>query len=301
MDVMEVPRHLVIIGGSYIALEFGQLYRRLGSEVTVIENSTHFLSKEDEDIAAALKKILEDDGIKIHINTKVTGVMQGADWVEVTCEMPPGSLAPEVSASMMTMTGSHLLIATGRTANTAALNLISSGVQLDERGFIRTNEKLETNVPGIYALGDVKGGPQFTHISYNDHLIVYKNLIEKGNESIASRPPIYCLFTDPELGRVGLTEKQAREKGLNIKVATMPADWIARGYETSETRGFLKAVVDADNKKIIGAAILCVGGGELMSILHMAMMGDVTYDRIRDAVFAHPTFAESLNNLFASL
>ena len=301
MDVMEVPRHLVIIGGSYIALEFGQLYRRLGSEVTVIENSTHFLSKEDEDIAAALKKILEDDGIKIHINTKVTGVMQGADGVEVTCEMPPGSLAPEVSASMMTMTGSHLLIATGRTANTAALNLISSGVQLDERGFIRTNEKLETNVPGIYALGDVKGGPQFTHISYNDHLIVYKNLIEKGNESIASRPPIYCLFTDPELGRVGLTEKQAREKGLNIKVATMPADWIARGYETSETRGFLKAVVDADNKKIIGAAILCVGGGELMSILQMAMMGDVTYDRIRDAVFAHPTFAESLNNLFASL
>jgi len=290
MDVMEVPRHLVIIGGSYIALEFGQLYRRLGSEVTVIESGPHFLPKEDEDIAAALKKILEDDGIKILINTKVTGVIQGPQGIEVTCEMPSTAI-----------TASHLLVATGRTANTAALNPGASGIQLDDHGFIRTNDKLETNVPGIYALGDVKGGPQFTHISYNDHVIVYKNLIEKGNESITSRQPIYCLFTDPELGRVGLTEKQAREKGLNIKVATMPGDWIARAYETSETRGLLKAIVDADNKKIIGAAILCTGGGELMSILQMAMMGGITYDRIRDAVFAHPTFAESLNNLFASL
>jgi len=288
MDVMEAPRHLVIIGGSYIALEFGQLYRRLGSEVTIIESGAHFLPKEDEDIATALKKILEDDGIKIRINTKVTEVARGEGEITIRC-------------GEETITGSHLLVATGRTANTAALNLASSGVQLDDHGFIRTNEKLETNVSGIYALGDVKGGPQFTHISYNDHLIVYKNLIEKGDESIDTRQPVYCLFTDPELGRVGLTEKQAREKGLNIKVATMPADWIARAYENSETRGLLKAIVDADNKKIIGAAILCTGGGELMSILQMAMMGDVTYDRIRDAVFAHPTFAESLNNLFASL
>ncbi|MBN8854909.1 MAG: mercuric reductase [Sphingobacteriales bacterium 50-39] len=290
MDVMEAPRHLVIIGGSYIALEFGQLYRRLGSEVTVIESSAHFLPKEDEDIATALKKILEDDGIKILVNTKVTEVVRRQEGVTVSC-------------GTETITGSHLLVAAGRTANTAALGLMSgaSGIQLDDHGFIRTNDKLETNVPGIYALGDVKGGPQFTHLSYNDHLIVYKNLIEKGNESIASRQPIYCLFTDPELGRVGLTERQAREKGLNIKVATMPASWIARAYETSETRGLLKAIVDADNKKIIGAAILCTGGGELMSILQMAMMGDITYDRIRDAVFAHPTFAESLNNLFASL
>jgi len=288
MDVMEVPRHLVIIGGSYIALEFGQLYRRLGSEVTVIESGGHFLPKEDEDIATALKKILEDDGIKIRTNAKVTEVSGG-----------PGEVTVKFGAEAIT--GSHLLVATGRSANTAALNLTSSGVELDEHGFIRTNDKLETNVPGVYALGDVKGGPQFTHISYNDHLIVYKNLIEKGNESIDSRQSIYCLFTDPELGRVGLTEKQAREKGLHIKVATMPADWIARAYENSETRGLLKVVVDADNKKIIGASILCEGGGELMSILQMAMMGDVTYDRIRDAVFAHPTFAESLNNLFASL
>jgi pyruvate/2-oxoglutarate dehydrogenase complex dihydrolipoamide dehydrogenase (E3) component len=298
---MEVPRHLVIIGGSYIALEFGQLYRRLGSEVTVIESGAHFLPKEDEDIAAELKKILEDDGIKILVNTKVGGVSQGPLGVEVTCDMSAGSVAPDVNATSTTITGSHLLVATGRSANTAALNPGAAGIQLDEHGFIRVNDRLETNVPGIYALGDVKGGPQFTHISYNDHLIVYKNLIEKGNESTANRESVYCLFTDPELGRVGLTEKQAREKGLNIKVAAMPASWIARANENSETRGLVKAIVDADNKKIIGAAILCTGGGELMSILQMAMMGGVTYDRLRDAVFAHPTFAESLNNLFGSL
>jgi len=299
MDLMEVPRHLVIIGGSYIALEFGQLYRRLGSEVTVIEGNAHFLSKEDEDIAAELKKILEDDGLKIFTSAKVTQMSSGPGGIKVDYIMSPGSYAPEASAHAVT--GSHLLVATGRSANTAALNPGVAGVRLDEHGFISVNDRLETNIPGIYALGDVKGGPQFTHISYNDHLIVYKNLIEKGNESIAGRLPIYCLYTDPELGRVGLTEKEASAKGINVKVATMPAEWIARASENGETRGLLKAIIDADNKKIIGAAILCTGGGELMSILQMAMMGGITYDRIRDTVFAHPTFAESLNNLFSSL
>jgi len=301
LDLLEVPRHLVIIGGSYIALEFGQLYRRLGSEVTVIESGEHFLPKEDEDIAAGLKKILEDDGLKILTHAKVTQVSSGPEGVKVACSMPPGSYAPETNVTGHTITGSHLLVATGRTANTAALQPGVAGIRLDERGFIAVNNKLETNVPGIYALGDVKGGPQFTHISYNDHLIVYKNLLEKGNESITDRLPVYCLFTDPELGRIGLTEKEARAKGINIKVATMPAAWIARALESGETRGLLKAIVDADNKKIIGAAMLSAGGGELMSILQMAMMGGITYDRIRDAVFAHPTFAESLNNLFGSL
>ncbi|MDO6433959.1 mercuric reductase [Flavitalea sp. BT771] len=301
MDLLEVPRHLVIIGGSYIALEFGQLYRRLGSEVTIIEGNAQFLSKEDEDIAGELKKILEDDGIKILIHAKVTQVSfsPGSGGVKVDLTMPAGSYAPEAAAH--SVEGTHLLLATGRSANTAALNPTAAGILLDEHGFIKVNDKLETNIPGIYALGDVKGGPQFTHISYNDHLIVYKNLVEKGNESIAGRLPIYCLFTDPELGRVGLTEKEARAQGVNVKVATLPADRIARAFENSETRGLLKAIVDADNKKIIGAAMLSMGGGELMGILQMAMMGGITYDRIRDAVFAHPTFGESLNNLFSSL
>jgi pyruvate/2-oxoglutarate dehydrogenase complex dihydrolipoamide dehydrogenase (E3) component len=301
LDLLEVPRHLVIIGGSYIALEFGQLYRRLGSEVTIIESNEQFLSKEDEDIASELKKILEDDGIKILINARVTRVSSHPEGVQVECAMPPGSYAPETNIAEHAITGSHLLVATGRSANTTALNPGVAGIRLDERGFIVVNDRLETNIPGIYALGDVKGGPQFTHISYNDHLIVYKNLVENGSETISGRLTVYCLFTDPELGRIGLTEKEARAKGINIKVATMPAAWIARASETSETRGILKAIVDAGNKKIIGAAMLSTAGGELMSILQMAMMGGVTYDRIRDMVFAHPTFAESLNNLFSSL
>jgi pyruvate/2-oxoglutarate dehydrogenase complex dihydrolipoamide dehydrogenase (E3) component len=301
MDVMDVPRHLVIIGGSYIALEFGQLYRRLGSEVTIIEGNTQFLPKEDEDIAAELKKILEADGLKILLGAKVTRVSKGEDGVKVDCTIAAGSRAPDAKADTQAVVGSHLLVAAGRNANTAALHPGAAGIQLDEHGFVAVNDKLETSVAGIYALGDVKGGPQFTHISFNDHHILYKNLMENGNESKAHRYAIYCMFTDPELGRVGLTEKEARAKGMNIKVATMPADNIARAYENSETRGLLKAIINADDKKIIGAAMLCTNGGELMTILQMAMMGGITYDKIRDMIFAHPTFAESLNNLFSSL
>lgn len=289
LDLLEIPEHLVVIGGSYIALEFGQLYRRLGSRVTILEGNSHFLSKEDDDIAAEIKKILEEDGIRVLTGTNVTSVAAAV-----------GGIAVNVSGGE-TITASHVLVATGRLPETKALNTAAAGINTDEHGFIKANDKLETNVPGVYALGDVKGGPQFTHISYNDYLILSKNLLENADLSIAGRELIYCLFTDPELGRVGLTEKMAREKGLNIKVATLPASRIARAWENDEDRGMLKAIVDADSKKILGASILCSGGGELMSILQMAMMGGVTYDRIRDAVYAHPTFAESLNILFAGL
>jgi pyruvate/2-oxoglutarate dehydrogenase complex dihydrolipoamide dehydrogenase (E3) component len=290
LDLMEIPSHLVIIGGSYISLEFGQLYRRLGSEVTIVEANNRFLSKEDEDIAAEIRRILDEDGIQILTGTKTTRITPGQ-----TIRLDLESAAPAF------VTASHVLVATGRKADTDGLNTAAAGIALDPHGFIRVNDRLETSVPGIYALGDVKGGPQFTHISYNDHLIVYKNLIEKANLSIAGRIPIYCLFTDPELGRVGLTEKEARDKGLNIKVVTMPASWIARANENGETRGMIKAIVNADDRKILGAAILTVGGGELMSVLQMAMMGGLTADTLRDTIFAHPTFAESLNNLFAKV
>ena len=293
LDLMEIPSHLVIIGGGYIALEFGQLYRRLGSEVTIVEANSRFLSKEDEDIAAEIRRILEEDGIKIFTGTKTTGITPG-QTIRVDLES-------EVEKAPAFVMASHVLLATGRRADTVGLNTAAAGIALDTHGFIKVDDRLETNIPGIYALGDVKGGPQFTHISYNDHLIVYKNLIEKANVSIAGRVPIYCLFTDPELGRVGLTEKEARDKGLNIKVVTMPATWIARATENGETRGMLKAIVNADDRKILGAAVLTVGGGELMSVLQMAMMGGLTADTLRDAIFAHPTFAEALNNLFAKL
>jgi pyruvate/2-oxoglutarate dehydrogenase complex dihydrolipoamide dehydrogenase (E3) component len=312
LDLMEIPSHLVIIGGSYIALEFGQLYRRLGSEVTILEDSSQFLHREDEDIAAEIRRILEEDGIQILTGTKTTRVTPGQNIrldLENAASAPPNgsaaangsSPAPAQEKAPASVTASHVLVATGRKADTAGLNTAAAGIALDPHGFIRVNDHLETSVPGIYALGDVKGGPEFTHISYNDHLIVYKNLIEKANLSIAGRISIYCLFTDPELGRVGLTEKEARDKGLNIKVVTMPASWIARANENGETRGMIKAIVNADDRKILGAAVLTVGGGELMSVLQMAMMGGLTTDTLRDTIFAHPTFAESLNNLFAKV
>jgi pyruvate/2-oxoglutarate dehydrogenase complex dihydrolipoamide dehydrogenase (E3) component len=306
MDLMEIPSHLVIIGGSYIALEFGQLYRRLGSEVTILEANSRFLSKEDEDIATEIRRILEEDGIQILTGTKTTGITPGQTIrldLESAGPAPANgsSPAPAPEKTLASVTASHVLVATSRKADTAGLNTAAAGIALDPHGFIRVNDRLETSVPGIYALGDVKGGPQFTHISYNDHLIVYKNLVEKANVSIAGRVPIYCLFTDPELGRVGLTEKEARDKGLNIKVVTMPASWIARAKENGETRGMIKAIVNADDRTILGAAILTVGGGELMSVLQMAMMGGLTVDTLRDTIFAHPTFAEALNNLFGKV
>jgi pyruvate/2-oxoglutarate dehydrogenase complex dihydrolipoamide dehydrogenase (E3) component len=292
LDLLIVPSHLVIIGGGYVALEFGQLYRRLGSAVTIIERGQRFLAREDEDIAAEIKKILEEDGIRILTGTAVEKLERGNTGPVVDVV---------VNDTREQLAASHVLVATGRTPNTESLNAAAAGITLDKRGFVVVNDRLETTAPGIYALGDVKGGPEFTHISYNDHLIVYKNLFEKAGLSIAGRETIYCMFTDPELGRVGLTETQAREKGLNIKVATMPAAKIARAWENDETRGLLKAIVDADKGTILGAAMLSSGGGELMAILQMAMMGHITYDVLRDNVFAHPTFAESLNNLFAHL
>jgi pyruvate/2-oxoglutarate dehydrogenase complex dihydrolipoamide dehydrogenase (E3) component len=292
LDLLSIPSHLAIVGGSYIALEFGQLYRRLGSKVTIIESHEQFLSKEDGDIAAEIKKIFEGDGIRILTGTKVKSVGANSDNINIELENTNGT---------QTITASHILIATGRLPESAALNPGAAGINIDKDGFISVDGKLQTNIPGIYALGDVKGGPQFTHISYNDHLILYKNLMENADLNITGREIIYCLFTDPELGRVGLTEKMAREKGLNIKVVTLPATRIARAWENDETRGMLKAIVNLDNKMILGAAMLCSNGGELMSILQMAMMGNVTYDKIRDAVYAHPTFAESLNVLFAGV
>ena len=289
LDLLVIPTHLAIIGGSYVALEFGQFYRRLGSEVTILEAGDRFLHKEDEDIAAEIKKILEEDGIHILTGAKVTNITptNGADEIDL-------GTGQKIRAS-------HVLAATGRLPETAALNVAAAGIAVDPHGFIKVNDTLETNVPGIYAIGDVKGGPQFTHVSYNDHLIVYKNLFENGKQSTAGRPILYCLFTDPELGRVGLTESEARAKGLKIKIARMPASHIARAWENDEMRGMLKAVVDAGTGKILGAAMLSSNGGELMTMLQLAMMGGITYDVLRDTMFAHPTFAESLNNLFAKL
>jgi pyruvate/2-oxoglutarate dehydrogenase complex dihydrolipoamide dehydrogenase (E3) component len=289
MELDELPEHLIIIGAGYISLEFGQMFRRFGSKVTLLEHAERFLSREDEDVSGEIKKFLEKESIEIYTNCSVKKVL--STYRKIAVETIINNTEKKI-------TGSHLLIATGRTPNTDTLKLSNTNIQTGERGHIIVNEKLETNVEGIYALGDIKGGPEFTHISYNDHLIIYKNLFENGNETITNRLVPYCMFTDPQLGRVGLSEQEAIKKNLNFVVAKLPMKYVARALETAETTGFMKAIADADSKKILGAAIIGEQGGELMSMLQLAMMGDLTYDVLRNAVFAHPLYAESLNNLF---
>lgn len=293
LDLDAVPEHLLIIGSGYIALEFGQLFCRLGSTVTVLEQGAHFLQHEDDDVAAELKRILEEEGIIIQCNAVVRKLAKAAgNTIEATVE---------AEGAVRQIRCTHLLLAAGRTPQTEALQLEKTGVATNKHGSIEVNDTLETNVPGIYALGDIKGGPQFTHIAYNDHLIVYRNLFRQAGLSVKDRIVPYCMFTDPQLGRVGITEKEAREKGLAFVVAKLPMTSVARALETNETRGFLKAIVDAQTKKILGAAVIGVEGGEIMSVLQMAMMGGVTYEQIRYGIFAHPTFSESLNNLFMTI
>jgi pyruvate/2-oxoglutarate dehydrogenase complex dihydrolipoamide dehydrogenase (E3) component len=290
MELDTVPEHLLIVGGGYIGLEFGQMFRRFGSQVTVIQRGAYLLAREDADVAEEVANIMREDGINVMLETKPVRVQQAADGtIQLTVQSSTGE---------QTLTGSHLLVAAGRVPNTDWLNLSATGVQMDKRGFIQVNDRLETNVPGIYALGDIKGGPAFTHISYDDFRIIRTNLLEKGNTSIRERLLPYTVFIDPQLGRIGLSETDARAQGRNIKVAKMPMNYVARALEMDESRGFMKAVVDADTNQILGAAVLGIEGGEIMAILQMAMMGKVPYTVLRDAVFAHPTLAESLNNLF---
>jgi pyruvate/2-oxoglutarate dehydrogenase complex dihydrolipoamide dehydrogenase (E3) component len=293
MELGEVPEHLVVIGGGYIGLEFGQMFRRFGARVSVVHRGRHLLSREDEDVALGMAEILEEDGVELLLSTKPLGATYGSNGsVELEVEGPGGKRKLDAS---------HLLVAAGRTPNTDRLGLDAAGVAVDERGFIRANERLETSVGGIYALGDVKGGPAFTHVSYDDYRIIESNLLYEGKRTTADRIVPYCVFTDPELGRVGLTEREAKEKGLRFQVAKIPMTSVARALESDETRGFMKAIVDSDSGRILGAAVLGVAGGEVMSVLEVAMMGGLSYTAVRDGVFAHPTLAESLNNLFMTL
>lgn len=308
MELDVVPEHLLVIGGGYIGLEFGQLFRRLGSHVTIVQRGARLLAREDDDVADEVASILRQDGIDVLLETEAPRVERGAD----------GTLRLTVRSGGQerVIAGSHLLVAAGRTPNSDSLNLPAAGVQTDKHGFIQTDERLETNVPGIYALGDIKGGPAFTHISYDDFRIIRTNLIQGGPSTHSTgsgqagsgqaattkdRLVPYTVFIDPQLGRVGLGEQEAREQGRSIRVAKLPMTSVARALEIDETRGFMKAIVDADTQQIIGAAVLGVEGGEVMAALQMAMLGKLPYTVLRDGVFAHPTLAESLNNLFMAL
>ena len=292
MELDEVPEHLLVLGGGYIGLEFGQLFRRFGSRVTIVQSAGQLLTREDSDVAEEVTKILRQDGVEVLLSAKAARVEKAGEKIQ---------LHIEAGGRATTLVGSHLLVATGRTSNSDTLNLSAAGVRTDDHGFIRVNGRLETTAEGIYALGDIKGGPAFTHISYDDFRILRANLLEGKSASTKNRQVPYCVFIDPQLGRVGLTENEARGQGSKIRTAKLPMTSVARALEVDETRGFMKAIVDADTNLILGAAVLGIEGGEVMSVLETAMMGKLPYTALRDATYAHPTLAESLNNLFAAM
>ncbi len=292
MELDTLPEHLVIIGGGYVGLEFGQMFRRFGSAVTIIQHGPRLLTREDADVADEVAKMLREDGIEILLNTNaVRGEQSTPRKLALTVNGPEGE---------RTLRGSHLLIATGRVPNTDDLGLEAVGITVDRRGQVPVDEQLETNVRGVYALGDVKGGPAFTHISYDDYRIIKTNLLDGGHASIHDRMVPYTLFTDPQLGRIGLGEDAARAQGRKIRVAKIPMNWVARALEVNETRGFMKAIVDPETSQILGAAVLGIEGGELMAMLQIAMMGKLPYPVLQEATFAHPTLSEALNTLFTS-
>lgn len=291
MELDEVPEHMIVVGGGPIGLEFAQLFRRLGAGVTIVHRSGHLLSREDDDIADAVREVLDEDGIDVLLDAKPVRV--SAANGEIVLEVTQGG-------GTRTVTGSHLLAAAGRVPNTDALALEATGVEIDERGYIPTNDRLETNVAGVYAVGDIRGGPKFTHISYDDYRVLKENLLDGSNRTIEGRMVPYTVFIDPQLGRIGMSEHQAREAGRDIRVASMPMSSVARAMETNEPRGVMKAVVDAGSGHILGAAVLGMEGGEIASMLQIAMMGDLPYTALRDGIFPHPGLAESLNNLFSS-
>jgi pyruvate/2-oxoglutarate dehydrogenase complex dihydrolipoamide dehydrogenase (E3) component len=292
MELAEVPEHLLVMGGGYIGLEFAQMFRRFGSRVTVVQRGTQLLPLEDEDVAGEVLGIMRQDGIEVFLEAEARCVAPAGGRVRLGIRTPAGDRALE---------GSHLLLAVGRVPNTDSLGCPAAGIETDSRGFIKANERLETSAPGVYALGDAKGGPQFTHISYDDFRIIRTNLLEGGGATVTDRLLPYTVFIDPQLGRIGLSEKEARKQGRKFRVARMPMSYVARALELDESRGLMKAVVDADTGRILGGAVLGIEGGELMSVLQLAMMGGVGYRTLRDAVFAHPLLAESLNTLFATL
>ena len=292
MELAEVPGHLIVLGGGYVGLEFAQMFRRFGSRVTIVQRGAGLLEREDPDVAAAVAAILREDGV---------GVLLGTSAVGVASEPAGVALTVRGAAGESTLRGTHLLVAAGRAPNVESLDVAAAGIALDAHGFIAVNERLETSVPGVYALGDVKGGPAFTHISYDDYRIVRTNLLSTGGATTRERLVPYTVFIDPELGGIGLTETEARRTGRDIRVASMPMSHVARALEMDESRGMMKAVVDATSGQILGCSILGIGAGEIMAQIEIAMMGQVPYTALRDGVFAHPTLAESLNNLFATL
>jgi pyruvate/2-oxoglutarate dehydrogenase complex dihydrolipoamide dehydrogenase (E3) component len=292
MELDRVPSRLLVVGGGYVGVEFAQMFRRFGSEVALLQSGPQLLAREDPDVAAALEEILLEDGIEVMTTAEAVAVAPLAGGLELTVS---------VGGKERRLEGSHLLVAAGRRPNTDGLGLAAAGVATDVRGYVTVDSQLRTSAEGVWALGDVNGGPAFTHISYDDYRILRDRLLKGSERSVAQRQVPYTVYSDPQLGRVGLNERDARASGRRIAVARMPAKRAARAIETGNTRGIWKAIVDLDSEEILGAAILGHEGGEIMSVVQVAMMGGLSYKSLRDGVFAHPTYAESLNNLFMTL
>jgi pyruvate/2-oxoglutarate dehydrogenase complex dihydrolipoamide dehydrogenase (E3) component len=293
MELEEVPEHLLVLGGGYVGLEFAQMFHRFGSRVTVLQRDAQLLPREDQDVAEEVANILRDDGVDVRLDVEAREVRHANGEVELSCV--------HGSASECRVQGTHLLVATGRVPNTESLNLAAGGVDVDAKGFVRVNARLEASSAGVFALGDVTGGPAFTHVSYDDYRILRTNLIEGGQASTEGRILPYTVYIDPQLGRVGTTERDAVASGRRIRVAKLPMSRVARALEVDETRGFMKAVVDANSDLILGASVLGLEGGEIATLFQLAMMGGLPYQRLRDGMFSHPTIGESLNNLFTAL
>ena len=290
LGLNHVPENLLVLGGGCVGIEFGQTYQRLGARVTIVQRGKQLLDREDADVAEAVRRILMEDGIQVWLESDTQLVSTANGHVKLTVRCPTG---------VRNLTGSHLLVACGRAPNSNGLNLAAAGVQTDVQGFVRVNDRLETNVPGIYALGDIKGPPFFTHVAADDCRIVEANLVGEGNASPANRLVPYLMYLDPPLGRVGLSEERARLECRHVRSFAMPIARIARSVEIGEDRGLIKAVVNSDTRQVLGAAILGTDAGELLAAFQVAMMAQVPYDRLRGALFAHSTLAEAMNALFA--
>lgn len=292
LDLAELPRHLVVVGGSYIGLEFAQAFRRFGAQVTVVEMSPRLIAREDEDISELIRDMLVAEGIEVRINATCIAFPAHPDGTAVKVDCTEG--APEVI-------GSHVLLAIGRRPNTDDLGLDKAGVATDARGYVAVDDRLATNVPGIWALGDCNGRGAFTHTAYNDYEIVAANLLDGADRKVSERVSAYALYTDPPLGRVGMTEAQARETGRPLLVSTRPMSQVARAIEKGETNGLMKVVADAETHKILGAAILGVGGDEAIHGIIDAMHADLAYPVLQWAVPIHPTVSELIPTLLGGL
>ncbi len=292
MEVDFLPEHLVIVGGSYIGLEFAQMFRRFGSKVTVVERDARLIGREDEDVSDEIRAILEREGVEVRTGAECMKVEQRGNRVAVGLECRDGPPVAE---------GSHLLMAVGRRPNTDDLGLDVAGIETDARGYIRVDDKLRTSIPGVWALGDANGRGAFTHTSYNDYEIVAANLFDGDRRKASDRIPAYALFIDPPLGRAGMTENEARKSGRKLLAAKMPMARVARAREAGETQGFMKVVVDADSKELLGAAILGMGGDEIVHSLLDMMYARKSYTTIQRAVHIHPTVTELIPTLLGNL